>query len=450
MVREVLIGIDLGTTFCKAGVIDLEGQELAHAHLRTPWEMVPTGAEIPPWRLVDVSLQTARVALEQVPGAHVVGVGFTSISRTGVLLNEHGEPMAPAIAWHDLRGEAEAHEISTIFGREEFTLRTGLPASRLCSLAKLRWLTRQYPDLQRAWRWLNVSEWVAFAWGGEPAAELSLASRTGFLDLRRKTWWEDPINWLGFAPSLLPPLVAAGMPVGRVKPGLLAGADGAVLTIGGHDHPCAAIGAGVVRSEVLLDSHGTAEALVRAVPPTLSNDQILLANAGGVIVGWHTVPESWSLLGAILGGKALNRILRLLGRSERDQADLDALALALPSDEPLPRITGITADEVNILGIGWNVGPAHVWRAAHEALAWEVHKIRQVMEQVAGPIERTVAIGGWTRSALVRQTKRNILGEADYPALVEPGVRGAALLAGLAAGLYGSFWELPSIRQQPS
>lgn len=444
---DVLLGIDLGTTFCKAGVIDLAGRELAQARVRTPWQEVPTGAELDPYQFVEIARQAALAALAQVPGVRVLGIGFTSMGETGVLLDEQGRPLAPAIAWHDLRGDAETLEIAERFGAEAFTRRTGLPATRLCTLAKLRWLTKQEPDLRRAWRWLNVAEWVAYAWGAEPAAELSLASRTGFLDLRSQAWWEETLEWLGFAPSLLPPLVAAGTPVGRARPGLLPGAEGAVLTIGGHDHPCAAVGAGVVESDTVLDSNGTAEALVRAVSPQLTDEQILAANRGGVTVGWHAVPDSWSLLGGILGGKALNRFLRLLGCSAADLAALDAQALALPPAEPLPRITGITADEANLLGIGWQTGPAHVWRAAHEALAREARSILAVMEQVAGPVDRIVAIGGWTRSPLVRQVKQSVFGQLDYPPIEEAGTRGAALLAGLAAGIYPRFSELPSVQE---
>jgi sugar (pentulose or hexulose) kinase len=445
MKQEVLMGVDVGTTYCKAGIIDLHGHELACVRVPTPWEAVPTGAEIPPHRLVDIVLQVARAVLGQVPNAQVLGIGFTSMAEAGVLLDRHGEPLAPAIAWHDRRGEAEAQEIATTFGTERFTLQTGLPVSRLCSLAKLRWLTTRNAELRHAWRWLTISEWIAFALGAEPVAEYSLATRTGLLALRTQQWWEEAVAWLGFARTVLPPLVAAGTPIGRVKSGVLPGAEHAVLSIGGHDHPCAAIGAGALHPETLLDSNGTAEALVRAVPPTLSDDQILRACAGGVTVGWHAIPGAWSLLGGILGGKALNRFLHLLGRSEGAQADLDAMALALPPGEPLPHITGMTADEANLLGIGWNVGPAHIWRAAHEALAQEALQIRRVMEQVAGPVKRTVAVGGWTRSPLVRQVKSLIFGEVEYPNLTEAGVRGAALMAGLAAGVYPTFWALPPL-----
>ena len=450
MVREALVGIDLGTTYCKAGVIDLHGNELAHARLRTPWEVMPTGAEIDPRQFVQIAREAALRALAQVGYPRILGVGFTSMAETGVLLDGRGEPLAPAIAWYDQRGELAAEEILQVFGGDHFTLQTGLPASRLCSLAKLRWLTQQRRELLRAWKWLNVSEWVAFSWGAEPVAELSLATRTGMLQLRTKVWWEDAVAWLGFAPTVLPPLVPAGTMVGVMRPGVLPGADNAILAIGGHDHPCAAVGVGVVHRKQLLDSNGTAEALVRAVPPSLSEQQILQANRAGITVGWHVVPDTWSLLAGILGGKALQRFAHLLGYTEEDQVQLDALALSIKPDEALPLVRGVTSDTADLLGIGWHMNPGHVWRAAHEALAREVLKLRDIMERIAGPIEQMVAIGGWTRSALVRLVKELILGQVVYVSVEEPGVRGAALLSGLAAGIYPDFWALPSLQDSYS
>jgi len=445
--QEVLVGIDLGTTFCKAGVVSLDGQELAQARVLTPWDPVPTGAEMDPRRFVDIAREAALQALEQIGPCRVLGIGFTSMAETGVLVDSKGQPLAPAIAWHDQRGDDEAAEIAQVFGSEEFTLRTGLPASRLCSLAKLRWLLKRFPDLRQSWKWFNVSEWVAFSWGADPVAEFSLATRTGLLNLRQQCWWSDALDWLGMPMPVLPPLVPAGSPVGRMKAGILPGADGAALAIGGHDHPCAAIGVGVVNPDTLLDSNGTAEALVRAVPTNLTDEQILLSVEGGAAVGWHAVPDSWSLLGGIVGGKALGRFLRILGKTDADKAELDALALAIPEDEPLPQVHGVTADFADLRGIGWNTGPGHVWLAAHRALAQEALTIRHTMERVAGPVARIVAIGGWTRSALVRKVKQWMHGEVLYPPVEEPGVRGAALMAGLAAGIYRDFWSLPSVRE---
>jgi hypothetical protein len=177
--EELLVGIDVGTTLCKAAVVRAaDGTEMTHGATRTPWTVVPTGAELPPERLLEAAVAATAAALEQAPDGPVIGVGVTSMAETGVLLDRHGRSLAPAIAWHDARGEAEAARLAVDLGSERFPDRTGLPVRPLWSIAKYAWLRANHPEAADAVRWLGVAEWVVHGLGGEQVAELSLASRT--------------------------------------------------------------------------------------------------------------------------------------------------------------------------------------------------------------------------------------------------------------------------------
>ena len=67
---ELLVGIDVGTTACKAAVVRAsDGTEVAHGAARTPWTVVPTGAELPPAKLLDAALAATAAALERPPAA---------------------------------------------------------------------------------------------------------------------------------------------------------------------------------------------------------------------------------------------------------------------------------------------------------------------------------------------------------------------------------------------
>ena len=91
----LLVGIDIGTTFCKAAVVRAaDGTEVAHGAAPTPWTVVPTGAELAPERLLDAAV-AATAAVEHTPGGPVAGVGVTSMAETGVLLDRNGRPKAP-------------------------------------------------------------------------------------------------------------------------------------------------------------------------------------------------------------------------------------------------------------------------------------------------------------------------------------------------------------------
>src|SRR6266545_3959925 len=335
--EPLLVGIDLGTTTCKAVVVSAGGAELAHG--------------------------AAERALARTPDGPVLAVGVTSMAETCALLGADGEPVAPAIAWHDLRGQDEAAALASGLGADRFAVRVGLPASALCTLAKYRWLRRHLPAALQGTRLLSVAEWVVHRLGGEQLAELSLASRTGALDRDAGDWWDEALAWAGGPAGLLPPVAPAGTPAGRAgrRGGRL---DGAVLAVAGHDHLCAAVGAGAAEPGELFDSCGTAEALVRAVPPPVEADRVRTAVAGHVTVGWHVVPGLQALLGAQRAGLVLQRFLDLLGVAPERVEELEAAAVATPPGADGLTIEQAETDRAVLRGIGRHPSPGLLWRPA--------------------------------------------------------------------------------------
>jgi sugar (pentulose or hexulose) kinase len=441
-VTDLLVGLDAGTTFCKAAVVTPDGVEVAHGRRPTPWVAVPTGAEVDPDTLARACVAAAADALRDAPAGTVRGVGVCSMGETGVMLDAHGDPLAPGIAWHDSRGGPEAERMAVELGAEIFTRRTGLPVGPFWTAPKVDALLAERPDLlERGRCWLSVAEWIVAWLGGERVAELSLASRTGLLDVIEQRWWPDALARLRLRSSVMPPLIQAGSPVGRVTrvPHL----QGAVLTVAGHDHPCASVGAGAVSSGDVLDSCGTAEAIVRSTPAPAAPEVLLAAASRGITTGCHVVPERHVLLGYFKAGLSLRRILRLLGTEElgpsREALDREALH----ADVGSLRVLGMAEELQTVQGIGDRVTRGGVWRAALEATAHETSRILAEIAAVAGPSWRLVVTGGWARSEAYVAIKREVLGSFQVPAVQEAGARGAALLAGLAAGLYGGIEDLP-------
>jgi sugar (pentulose or hexulose) kinase len=442
--EELLVGIDVGTTSCKAAVVRAgDGVEAAHGAVPTPWMVVPSGAELAPARLLDAALAAAAEALAAAPDGPVLGVGVTSMAETGVLLGRHGRPVAPAIAWHDARGAAEAARLAADLGAERFSARTGLPVRPLFSIAKYAWLRANHPEVAGAVRWLGVAEWVVHGLGGRQVAELSLASRTGLLDLERRAWWEEACAWAGAPPGLLAELVQAGSPAGRADGARLPRLAGATLTVAGHDHLSASVGAGATRPGDLFDSSGTAEALIRAVPPPVAPADVARLVAGNVTVGWHVLPGQHALLGASRAGLGLRRFLDLLGVDEQGRAELDRAAAAAPPGSGGLAVRDVFGETAALEGIGADPAPALVWRAALEAVTQRAAELRAHIESVAGPSRRLVLAGGWARSPAARSVKRALLGPFEWPRVTEAGARGAALLAGVAAGRYAGLGDLP-------
>jgi sugar (pentulose or hexulose) kinase len=442
-VTDLLLGIDVGTTTCKATVVGRSGAELAHGHAATPWDVVPTGAEADPRALLGAAIAAAGAALASAPDGRIRGVGVTGMAETGVLIDGRGAPLAPAIAWHDARGGDEARRLGDDLGRDRFVTTTGLPPGPLPSVAKLRWLADHRPAVRAARRWLNVAEWIVRGLGGDEVAERSLASRTGLLDLAGLAPFADAIAWTGLRDDLLPEVVLAGAPAGTVGDAL-GPARGAILTVAGHDHLAAGIGAGVVAPGDVLDSCGTAEALVRVVAPPLGPEQIRRCVAGGVTVGWHLVEGRHALLGSAWSGLALQEVLDALGAAAGDRKELDARAMALAAGEGPALELQLHSLERRPRRLPPGAAPERVWRAALDAVADETGAILAHIDAVAGPRRKVVVTGGWSRDEAVMATKAR-LGDVQAPPVIEAGARGAALLAGVAAGVFESADALPPV-----
>jgi len=169
---DLHLGIDVGTTRLKAVAVDDRGRVRGEAERVMPWRRADGHADIDPATLADLAV---RVAVEAVVAEHprVRAIGVTGMAETGVLVDGRDQPLAPAIAWYDPRGDA--HTIARELA--DFGVVTGLPTGVLPSLAKLLWLRRTSPATARAARFHSVAEWVVRRLGGDPVTELVRVAR---------------------------------------------------------------------------------------------------------------------------------------------------------------------------------------------------------------------------------------------------------------------------------
>jgi sugar (pentulose or hexulose) kinase len=433
MRSTLFVGLDVGTKTSKAVVCTEAGEAIASGRADTPWSFTASGAELDANALLAAATAALAEALGACPPGPIGGLGVASLAEAGVLLDQRGEPVAPVIAWHDTRDHAQLAHLRETMTAQQFSAMTGLPLRQQWSLTKHRWLLDNVPAARSAVRRLNIAEWIVRGLGGEEATEQSLASRTGWLRLAQRSWWNDTLQWSGASETLMPPLVTAGTPLGRVNADAgLPRLTGAVLTVAGHDHQAAVIGAGADGPGDALDSCGTAEALVRTIAPGLSPLVIAELAEAGITTGWHAVADHWCLLGATQGGLALQRVLALLGKDKTDLPQLDAEAVALPT--PTLRVDAPAFGRLDILGVADGDSPAHLWRAALEAVTDQAAEIHGAMSAVSGPPRTLVVTGGWSRSQGLLTVKRRRFGELVLAEVNEAGARGAALLAARAAG----------------
>jgi sugar (pentulose or hexulose) kinase len=179
------------------------------------------------------------------------------------------------------------------------------------------------------------------------------------------------------------------------------------------------------------------------VPPPVAPEDVARLVAAHVTVGWHVLPGQHALLGASRAGLGLRRFLDLLGVDEQEHTELDRAAAAAPPGSGGLAVRDVFGETAALVGIGSSPAPALVWRAALEAVAERAAELRMHIESVAGPSRRLVLAGGWARSPAARSVKRAVLGAFEWPRVTEAGARGAALLAGVAAGRFAGIDDLP-------
>lgn len=445
----ILIGIDVGTTHLKAAAFSPDGEQLAVAHVPTPTErLADGGAQYDPelvWAGIADCLFRVRVAA---PGP-VAGIGIASMAEAGVLVGHDGQPLWPAIAWFDPRTRPQAEALAAGPGREAIYRQTGQFLMPKFGLLKLLWIKENHPErYAQGAAWLSMAEWIAYRLTGRFASCPTLGARTLAYGLAAGQWLDELLTAVGVRRELFGPILPEGAPVGGVtaQAAALTGlAPGTPVALAGHDHPVAALAAGVTGPGQMLDSTGTAEAVIGAVDRPLLNDAAL---ASQISQGPLPVP---GLYGLQAGASASGGSLEWLKREFFPGASYDDLTnLALgEGEEPtglfyLPHLAGGGPPAVDpasrgaVVGLSYGTTRGQLVKAVLEGTCFELRRMVSAMEALVGaPFTRVTVTGGHAHNPLWLQLKADILGrELVVPEVPEATLLGAALLGGVAGGLF--------------
>jgi xylulokinase len=461
-----LLGIDLGTQTTRVLAFDVRGQHLCTASRPTPVDSQGEGrAEYDPealWETVEACLAAIVASLPS--GMPVAGIAVASVGEACVLVDPAGRATTRALVWFDRRTEAAARAIEARLGRDRLFAITGQYAEPSFGLCKLLWMRENWPDgFARAARVLNIADWIAFRLCGVAATDFSLASRMLALDIHARQWSVEILGAFDIARGLHAPLAASGTALGPMRTALahtLGFARPPLVAVGGHDHLCGMFAAGAARPGVLLDSLGTAEAVLRATPRPLDDRAIL---DRGYIQGCIEADEPLAYVGAGLnasGGAVEWFRTELAGGAQRGALIHEAAAVApgaggvvfLPHLAYAPAPNPDAEARGAFVGLTRDANRASLFRAVLEGLAFEARQIIDGMIGIGGlsrPDEIRV-VGGHSRNSLFLTIKASVLGRPltviDEP---EATALGAAILGGLGAGVWKDLGHALASIEQP-
>ncbi len=458
-----LLAIDVGTTHCKTALYHEDGTVLLVRNRSTPTRQTPEGrVEYQPGELWGTIKSLVREVIQANEDVTVDAVGIASMAESGLLVDAAGAALSAIIPWFDTSPKAQAAQIAGRSDRRTRFLRSGQRETFKTSLAKILWLRDGGLAIPDGATWLCAADFTAFCLTGKMGTDPTLAGRTGPFWLGGKTWDAEWLTGFGLRADLFPPIRPSGSILGGVtaeaarETGLT---EGTPVAICGHDHICAAFGVGAVQPGDALDSMGTAEALVGAM------DERELGEAeyqSGLAYGVHPAPGRMYWMGGLsTSGGSLDWLRRTLSTPELTYSELEMLAADL-TDEPgrllfFPYLAGSGSPHSDPdvrgawLGMDLQTGPKDLLKAVLEGTAYEAEWIRSEGVQATGTDRRKIAAtGGGTRLPRWMQIKADVSGcTYTVPGQGEATLAGAALLAGIGAGVYASPVQARAAWQDP-
>lgn len=445
-----LLGLDVGTTSTKAVLFDPMGKELARAASPSYKNFTPNPGWVEQdpeeiWRAV---LSALRDVMSQVDKVQVVALCMSAQSGSLLPADERGEPVYPLITWMDGRTESlvarwkSAGIETSVKPLSGWSLYPGL------CLPTIAWLRENAPQtFAAARRYFSVNDFIAHRLTGEMISNPSNGGGMQFVDIGTAGWHEDLCALAGITSEQLSRIQPAGSIIGDVKPEICqdAGLDlGAVLINGGHDQGITALGLGIIDPGKLLLACGTAWVFT-GVTDSPDTDRI----PAQLDLNFHIPPQRWTIsqslgglgaslewwLGQAWTGERRDRFAALDQELMQNQPDQQPFFIPLTGghDDPATTRPG------GFVGLQLAHTRADMARAVMESAGFELRWALGAIKQAQMPIERLWMVGGAANSPHWPAIIANITGIPiqlpvydNWPAL------GAALLAGVGAGLFDS------------
>jgi xylulokinase len=456
-----LIGLDIGTTGCKAALFTDAGDLLTTASREYAVDIPqPTWAEQDAEHVWTLAQATLGQVVADTGIRKVTAIGLSVQGEAIIPVDADGHALRPAMLGMDTRTEMQNATLREQFGAQWLFEHTGMPVHTINTLPKLVWLKEHESDMwASAVRFLLYEDFIINKLTGQPAISRCLASRTQLYNLRADRWSAPVLDWLALDPARLAPVHPSGTAVGPMRRELsqrLGFVTTPLIVTGGHDQACGALGVGLVKPGLAMVSTGTAEVVeVVLGEPTLN--QTLYE--GNISVYAHVVPGLFLAMTLNHSGGLLLRWFRdTLCETELKQArdtgvEAYDLILQAASAEPtsllvLPHFAGggtptfDTRSKGAILGLTFGTTKAELAKAILEGLTFELRVNLDLLKSSGVAVEELRAIGGGARSGLWVQLKADITSiPVVVPRITEAACWGAALLAGAGAGIFTDLIE---------
>ncbi|MDR3210541.1 MAG: xylulokinase [Planctomycetota bacterium] len=439
-----LIGLDIGTSTTKAILMSPDG-----GVIQSHSGEYPIDSPHPGWAEQDPEawVTQAKNCLGVVAAGHrdaVKGLSLSGQMHGVVLLGEDQRPLRPAIIWADQRSADALEEIASRYPREVLGQTIlNRPAAGF-GLATLVWLRNHEPDILRKTRTvLAAKDYVRFRLTGVLGQEVSDASGTTCLDVRKGDWAFDILSGLGLPDRIFPKISGSLDPAGEINADAARDTGlrpGTPVFFGGADNGCAGIGSGLTEDGCLGINIGTGGQVGVAASEPYYDPEYRLS------VFNHSIPGRFNIFGASLAAGLSLKWLRDTFFPGRPFAELSALAArAQPGAGGLLFVPYLAGERTpwfdpgargQLFGLSLSHGAPEICRAVMEGVTYALEQSFALLVQAGVKPRRLLSLGGGAKSEIWPRIQADVFGMPLETAAAGDACTGAAILAGVGAGIY--------------
>lgn len=453
-----LLGVDVGTTGCKACAFSEDGRLLASAYReydvvrKKPGEAELDARQV--WENVQQVIQSTAAACVHDP---ISALAVSSLGEAVVPVSHDRTILGNSILNFDERGSEYVPQFTRACPPDRLYRINGNTPGNHYTLTKLLWLRDHQPELyERTYKFLHWAGFVSFMLGADPAVDYSLANRTLLFDLEQKTWSSELFSIAGLDVEKFPPTVPSGTLIGEVSPKIAAklclGNKPVAVVSGAHDQCANALGCGVVEEGSAMFGMGTYFCIApvyhtrpepaKMLPYGLNTEHhaapncfvTFLYNHGGSLLKWFR--ETFAHDAQSLASQTGVNVYDLLMREVSSQP---SSVLVLPHFAPTGPPEFVADSSGVILGLKLETPRGDIMRGIMEGVVFYLRECVDAAAAAGIQIHELRAVGGGSKSDAWLQIAADILNcplvRMEVP---EAGALGSAILAGSATGIFAS------------
>jgi xylulokinase len=439
--RDVTIGVDVGTSGCKAVVLSGRGRVLHTAQASYTTRQTVEGEVTQDGR---DWLRAVRTVLSECAGAadgmHIAGLSLTAPAHVAVLSGPDGEPLARSLLAFDGRPVQTAARMRAEYGPQFFES-TFVELSAGWTLPQLAWLRERQPQIWPRIRWmLTQKDWIRYRLTGEALIDASDAAGTAMVDQASRSWLLSVCADVGLGSQVLPPIASSTAPGGALTAAWARATGiptGTPVVVGATDTAAELVSVGALADGASLVKIASTGTVVGVSARPKAHRRLLTYP--------HAVPGQWYTLAATNTAAVAYHWLRETVFAALDHgpattyADMDRRASRVPAGSEgvlfLPFLEGERTPywdpqlRGTFLGLSTAHRREHLARAVLEGVALALRGCRDVVEAAGLPVSTPFLAGGGVGSHLWREILVSCLGRPAVLAEPQGPAVGAAILA---------------------